>query len=46
MKNETGKMVITIILIIVGLACAMTGILIPVTYCCGHLINQMWKEKQ
>lgn len=43
-QAETKKWAITWICGIIGVACAFTGILIPITFAMGAIIKQAWKQ--
>lgn len=44
-QAETRKWGITWICAIIGIACAFTGILIPVTFAMGAVIKSVWKQR-
>ena len=43
-NGNAGKAIGTIILVVIGVLCAGTGVLSPITFACGSMIKTMWKE--
>lgn len=44
-SDDSGKIAMTVVLAIIGLLCAGTGILVPLSYTCRFAIKQIWNEK-
>lgn len=44
--SDSTKWVLTVIFAVIAIACACTGILIPITYGCGQIIKSIWRNNE